>query len=480
MIQLATLSLQSTPLPGADLPTGLGDAAPAGPDFGAFLAASTGSTVSENIIAEMLPSAGTEIKSLKFQPEILPEGGKILPGSLPEAAKQDAPIEAQYLAKGLVQAMLATGSGARTHARAIDPSAAEPEAQTGDSTPAVLDDAPVQDGTPASAMIIPAIAAIAAPLPPVAAPTDFEASATAAAPARSVPMPPPPAPGTGPQQQPQRAKSISPLPVIPALASATDASPAVFAQYETPLSAPLPAQTPKDFTARVEIGTSPSSAPSSIPAPSAAPPSAAPTGLATAPQESTDLPVEPRPGPASDLPGSAVSAAPAPAFPAAMAVPDTTPTPAANRPHDFAGLVDSLVAAREAAQPRAVSVALAHAEFGQVNLRFKHDDGALSVTMNSADPDFARAASLAMASVPPPTASGAAASPGSGDQSAASFGQQAAPRQQGNATSRESEGQSQNHERPPQQHGERGAARSAVASKRDGLGGDAPARGIFA
>jgi hypothetical protein len=75
------------------------------------------------------------------------------------------------------------------------------------------------------------------------------------------------------------------------------------------------------------------------------------------------------------------------------------PTVANNRiegPADFSTLVDRLVAAREAAQsslaPRAVHAAIAHAEFGQVSLRFEQRDGALNVAMTSPDPDFARSA----------------------------------------------------------------------------------------
>lgn len=96
-----------------------------------------------------------------------------------------------------------------------------------------------------------------------------------------------------------------------------------------------------------------------------------------------------------------------PAVSALLPPSESTPTPATpslrsldvsavSRPHDFAALVDRLVAAREAVQPHSVSIALPHAEFGHVSLRFHRDEAGLSVSMASPDPDFARAASLAL------------------------------------------------------------------------------------
>jgi Meckel syndrome type 1 protein len=66
---------------------------------------------------------------------------------------------------------------------------------------------------------------------------------------------------------------------------------------------------------------------------------------------------------------------------------------------DFATLVDTIAQAREHAAPQStsapVSVSLAHADFGPVALRFRHDGEALAVTMASADPGFAPAVSAA-------------------------------------------------------------------------------------
>lgn len=63
--------------------------------------------------------------------------------------------------------------------------------------------------------------------------------------------------------------------------------------------------------------------------------------------------------------------------------------------HDFAKLVDRLVEAREAATPGIVQTAVSHAEFGRIALRFEQNDTGLTVAMNSADPDFARAVQTA-------------------------------------------------------------------------------------
>ncbi len=103
----------------------------------------------------------------------------------------------------------------------------------------------------------------------------------------------------------------------------------------------------------------------------------------------TDLPIAPVP-----------SVQPMPAMPqdpGAASAAATVTAPSNNRveaPADFSALVDRLVAAREAAQgslaPHAVHAAVAHAEFGQVSLRFEQQDGGLSVAMTSPDPDFAR------------------------------------------------------------------------------------------
>ncbi len=72
-------------------------------------------------------------------------------------------------------------------------------------------------------------------------------------------------------------------------------------------------------------------------------------------------------------------------------------------PQDFGVLIERLIAARESGQPQALTLALAHTDFGRVELRFAQDGGDLSVAMASADPDFARAV---QAAAPPIAATG--------------------------------------------------------------------------
>ncbi len=65
------------------------------------------------------------------------------------------------------------------------------------------------------------------------------------------------------------------------------------------------------------------------------------------------------------------------------------------RPHEFNALVDRLVEARETARGGSVDVAVMHADFGEVSLRFRQDASGLSVSMSNSDPEFARAVSEA-------------------------------------------------------------------------------------
>jgi hypothetical protein len=85
----------------------------------------------------------------------------------------------------------------------------------------------------------------------------------------------------------------------------------------------------------------------------------------------------------------------------------TTATPAL---HDFGAIVDRLMEARDAAGPRDVNVAVNHADFGPVSLHFRHDEAGLSVSVASADPEFARAINAAV----PAASAAASADNGSG------------------------------------------------------------------
>jgi len=55
-----------------------------------------------------------------------------------------------------------------------------------------------------------------------------------------------------------------------------------------------------------------------------------------------------------------------------------------------------LVEARENARAGSANVSVIHSDFGEVSLRFSHDNGNLTVSMASRDPEFARAVNAAM------------------------------------------------------------------------------------
>ncbi|MFO1255766.1 MAG: hypothetical protein U1E37_08890 [Sphingomonadaceae bacterium] len=149
--------------------------------------------------------------------------------------------------------------------------------------------------------------------------------------------------------------------------------------------------------------------------------------------------------------GTAPLAAPTPLHPMAAA-PVT-----GDRPQDFSALIDRLVAAREAVAPQTVAISIPHAEFGQVHLRFRHEEAGLAVSMASADPAFARAASAAPPVLPVAEAQVAQFQAG-----------QSAPRQDGSAASGQSttgqQRQSQAERRDDQPHANN-APRSARADK---------------
>lgn len=104
------------------------------------------------------------------------------------------------------------------------------------------------------------------------------------------------------------------------------------------------------------------------------------------------------------------------------ATPQNSPIPTneASGSTDFAALVDRLVearaAARSSASPQVVQASIAHGQFGPVGLRFEQGRDGLSVSMTSADPEFARSAQAALAAQPaiaPAAASGEAGASGS-------------------------------------------------------------------
>lgn len=154
---------------------------------------------------------------------------------------------------------------------------------------------------------------------------------------------------------------------------------------------------------------------------------------------------------------------PSPAEPTQASVP-ALPEVRAPRPHDFGALIDRLLAAREASQPQAVSLALPHAEFGRVALRFHHDEGGLSVSLASPDPDFARAAAQALPPIQSIVASDATGQHGATTQSDRQQGfadlsgqpRQPARDQRSDRTDQRQQEQNTGHRAPATDHRRRG------------------------
>lgn len=86
--------------------------------------------------------------------------------------------------------------------------------------------------------------------------------------------------------------------------------------------------------------------------------------------------------------------------------PAATATVATETPQDFETLVSRLAEAREAAAPHVVRTSLAHGEFGRVTMQIGQQDGGLSVTLASPDPEFAGAVQAAAASLAGQSATG--------------------------------------------------------------------------
>lgn len=87
------------------------------------------------------------------------------------------------------------------------------------------------------------------------------------------------------------------------------------------------------------------------------------------------------------------SGAPVAAMPAAMP-----------SPRDIDAALDHLVAAREALMPAEAALAIEHAEFGEVSIRFEQSaDGRLSAELTAADPELKRAVTAATAADRPAT-----------------------------------------------------------------------------
>lgn len=162
----------------------------------------------------------------------------------------------------------------------------------------------------------------------------------------------------------------------------------------------------------------------------------------------------------------------------AAATPAPATTPGLRAPgHDFGAVVDRLMAARDAvasggpAQP--VALAIRHAEFGEVSVRFEQRGDGLSVALASPDPEFARAVQAAA-----PSGSGGDAG-ANGSFTSGGFAGSASGSQSHNASGQAGQnGPSQNGQRTRAGEPDR-AGRPAPGQAPDAKA-DASPRGIFA
>lgn len=254
-------------------------------------------------------------------------------------------------------------------------------------------------------------------------------------------------------EQPTEPKGDRPLPG----GSVPQPAPAALA-HANPQAAFLRAEAPG--SRKAERGT-PSAALTSTAQPGATQPAAA-TGQPIAPQPIAQVRIElapavpvmrvlakdePHPSPAATLPDLPIASVTT-GTPTAAAVPVPhlhQPLPLADRPQDFSALIDRLVAAREAAGPQAVAVSVAHADFGQVHLRFRQDEAGLSVSMASADPAFARAASAMPPVLPVSDAQNGQFQQGQRQDNSAASSQSGTGQQRGSASERQGDQPHSNH-----------------------------------
>lgn len=381
-------------------------------------------------IAGLTPAAPV-IEGAPVRAAALPEGGKILPDGLASLPEGQVALPKSF-----------TAADAESES---DHEAALPVAE-----PALAQPAPLA-----------VLALLQPPAPSTAAPVEASQTSGTAA------------PQSAPTAQPRTAPvAKTETPAVPVLAVAAPPVPtAALVQVAAPVAA-MAAPVQFQVRARQSMASEAARVQPTSDAPPASPatPTASPIDLlrSRAPAELAPvLPVGPAlaAAPLAEAPQGAPLAAAAPAAPAR-----------AETPMDFTQLVDRLVEARDAARPQAIEAAVAHAEFGRVSLRFAQGDDGLSVTMASADPDFARVAQSAAAAVPPPPASAPATSD-SGAQGQASAQRQDAAA--GHNPQQRAPSEQRAEQRPEQNNDSRSAATARAQSDDAGDASDVRG-GIFA
>ena len=327
--------------------------------------------------AATLPVLTTAVDAAVPDQPVAPAVAAIKPGMIPDSAEPAPP-----------RPLAAAARPAEADIRPVAEQHAHPRKTQHGKAAAQLDAAPAAEQSPKVEQIaLPEPAAIAAmaatpnaailavPSQPAitATPTTPEPDRSAPAalrPDSAKPLPEPKPANPPPEPAPQAFAHAAPHAALLRSVAAPVSPPDQLAQAQTQSPAP---RTPAFL--RVEIA---------LPVPAA---------LAAKPAEKIITPLRRRADAAAELlPSAMPSALPAPVQPTTTAAPLLSASP---RPLDFAALVDRLVAAREAIQPPGALLTVAHAEFGPVELRFRHDERGLAVSLASADPDFARVAAAA-------------------------------------------------------------------------------------
>jgi hypothetical protein len=373
-----------------------------------------------------------------LMPTLPTTGAPALPGTAKSAGHAgDAPVSNGFAS------LLTIGLNAQDIAVGADGEAADGN-ETGKELPPVLPDLaevplPEVDALPLAAPILVPLASTAIAMPPVHATNESDAARTAPGLPQSLPVrasaegqhrtaaqatiaaaadlraaaPLPPVQLVQPVAPPAKAPDTAVLPIMPAT-DATDpvkGAPALPARaHEAVLTAALslvrPARQPA-ATVQPDSALADSIREPARSGDAATTPRPLPVTVQAAQHEAaTPKPARPNtPAGVTTIETTAATAAdlqPAialrePATQATGAPPPLTTraAPGMQGPHDFTTLVERLVEAREAAAPHAVRAALVHADFGQVSLNFRADDGRIAVQMASADPAFAPAAQAA-------------------------------------------------------------------------------------
>jgi hypothetical protein len=346
-----------------------------------------------------------------------PAGGDTAPGfaalleGLSAQAPETAPSDGQLPGPANAASVTASASGLAIAAALTKPATAGQAAAAGGKV--LPDDLPETDEAPGGAGAAAEISAVAAPagdalvLPAVAG---------------ALPAPVPAVQGGG---QPGPAARRSRGPAAAEFAGAAQAA------------VVKPGAEPAASGGRQPLAVAVSVAPlAGQPSDAAEPAAGEPASRLRAPAApASDLPRGEAPlTPLAPAPVTADARNPGPAGgpPPASTVP--TPAPAAA---EIDAALDQLVAAREALMPAEASLAIDHAEFGEVSIRFEQArDGRLSAELAAADPELRRAVTAAV------SAERGAATGSEGDgarpaqpggQRAASAGSDAAPGERGSS-----------------------------------------------